>query len=273
MEIIAELGASHNQDYQTALELVFAAQEAGADTIKVQMFTADQMTSKDGGIIPDGSWAGQDLHGLYAKAAMPVEFAGKLKKLAEKLNMGFIVSVYHPDMVKTAEEIGVQRYKIASYELPWTDLIKSVAKTKKPLIMSVGMADYKEIELAVKTARNYHNDITLLWCLNKYPADVEQMNLATIPVLARAFGCKSGLSDHTQGYLAPVMALSLGASVLEKHLQINGGLDSSFALLPTQFKAMTEIVRSAEKAMGQATYGGEKKLRRKKVKGRWIRTV
>ena len=272
MEIVAELGASHNQDYQTTLDLVFAAQEAGADTVKVQMFTADQMTLDREWVIKDGQWAGYNLYGLYKEAAMPLDFVPKVKTLCEKLKMGFIASVYHPDMVKTAEEINVPRYKIASFELPWLDLIKTVARTKKPLVMSVGMADYKEIEKAVKTAKKYHNDITLLWCVNDYPADAEKMNLKTVIGLARAFKCKSGLSDHSQGYVAPVTAMALGATMLEKHIQIDGGLDSSFALSPVKFKTMVDIVRSAEKSIGQIQYGGKKKFRRKEVEGKWVRT-
>ena len=273
MEIVAELGASHNQSYQTALDLIFAAQEAGADTIKVQMFTADQMTLNEDWVIKEGRWSGYNLYSLYEEAALPIEFVPKLKKLCEKLNMGFIASVYHPDMVKVAEGMGIERYKIASFELPWTDLVRSVAKTRKPLVMSVGMADYKEIDLSVKAIKKYHNDITLLSCVSEYPADPEKMNLKTIEGLWRAFRCKSGLSDHSQGYLAAVVASVTGAVMLEKHLQIEGGLDSSFALTPIQFKTMVDIVRSAEKSIGEIKYGGKKKFRRKKVEGKWVRTL
>ena len=273
MEIIAELGASHNRDYQTALDLIFAAQDAGADTVKVQMFTADQMTLNRDWVITEGRWSGYNLYALYEEAAMPLVFVPKLKKLCEKLKMGFIASVYHPDMVKTAEDMGIERYKIASFELPWTDLVAAVAKTRKPLVMSVGMADYKEIDIAVKAVKKYHNDITLLWCISEYPADPEKMNLRTIEGLARAFRCKTGLSDHSQGYLAAVVGTALGATVLEKHIQIDGGLDDAFALTPIQFKAMVDIVRSAEKSIGEIKYGGKKRFRRKKVEGKWVRTL
>jgi len=273
MEVIAEIGASHNQDYQTALDLVFAAQESGADTVKVQMFTADQMTLNRDWVIKEGRWAGYNLYSLYKEAQLPLEFVPKLKTLCDKLKMGFMATVYHPDMVKTAENMGIKRYKISSFELPWIDLIKSVAKTRKPLVLSVGMADYKEISLAVKTVKSFHNNITLLWCISEYPAVVEKMNLKTIVGLGHAFKCKSGLSDHSDGFVAPVVAACLGACMLEKHIKIDGGLDESFALSPIKFKAMVDIVRSAEKSIGQITYGGTKKFRRKEVEGKWIRTL
>lgn len=271
MEIVAELGASHNQDYQTALDLVFAAQDAGADTIKVQMFTPDQMALNDDAVIKEGTWKGYNLYYLYEKAAMPLEFVPKLKKLAQQLKMGFIASVYHPDMVKVAEEIGIERYKIASFELPWLDLVKEVAKTKKPMIMSVGMAEQKEIANAVAIVKKHCKDLTLLWCVNDYPADPEKMDLKTITKL-RKFQCKSGLSDHSTGYVAAVVAMTLGAVMLEKHIKIDGGLDDSFALGPVQFKAMVDIVRAAEKSIGTTRYGGKKNLRRKEVEGKWVRT-
>jgi len=271
MEIVAELGASHNRDYQTALDLVFAAQEAGADSIKVQMFTPDQMTANDGSVIKGGAWSGSNLYNLYENAAMPLEFVPKLKKLAEKLDMGFIASVYHPDMVPIAEEMGIERYKISSFEITWLNLIKAVAITKKPVIMSVGMAEHKEITDAVNVAKKYCKDLTLLWCVNDYPADAEKMNLKSIVGLKR-FKCKSGLSDHSLGYLAPVVAMSLGATMLEKHIQIEGGLDEGFALNPLQFGNMVKIVREAENSIGGIRYGGKKKFRRREVEGKWIRT-
>jgi len=271
MEIVAELGASHKQDYETALELVFAAQDAGADTVKVQMFTPDQMALNDGSTIKEGPWAEYDLYHLYEQAAMPIEFVPKLKKLCEQLNMGFIASVYHPDMVKVAEEMGIGRYKIASFELPWLSLVKAVAKTKKPMVMSVGMAEHKEIADAVADAKKHCKDITLLWCVTEYPADPEKMDLKTLTKL-RKFQCKVGLSDHSTGYLASVVATALGATMLEKHIQVDGGLDAGFALKPNEFKTMVEIVRAAEKSIGSVRYGGKKIFRRKEVDGKWVRT-
>lgn len=271
MEIVAELGASHKQDYETALALVFAAQESGADTIKVQMFTPDQMAQKDGPKIKDGPWAGRDLYSVYEEAAMPLEFVPKIKKLANQLGMGFIASVYHPDMVATAEEMGIERYKIASFEVPWRAFIEEVAKTKKPVIISVGMAEYREIDAAVRTVKVHHKDLTLLWCISEYPAGQTKMNLRAIEKL-RKFKCKSGLSDHSTGYVASVVAVALGATMLEKHIQVDGGLDAGFALTPVQFKAMVDIVRVAEKGLGNGYYGGKKKFRRKEVEGQWLRT-
>ena len=269
MEIVAELGASHNQDYQTALDLVFAAQEAGADSIKVQMFTPDQMTVDDGSTIKGGAWDGWNFYNLYEKAAMPIKFVPKLKKLAEKLDMGFIATVYHPDMVPVAKDMGIERYKISSFELPWIKLVEVVSETRKPMIMSVGMAEHKEIANAVRYAKRCCKDLTLLWCINDYPADAT--DLKTITGLKR-FKCRAGLSDHSLGFLAPVVAASLGADMLEKHIMVDGGLDSSFALSPQQFGDMVRIVREAEKSIGGIRYGGKKKLRRKEVDGKWIRT-
>lgn len=274
--IVADMGASHHQDQKTAKEIVEAAKWSGADAVKVQMFTPEQMTfnSKEAGfVIKDGLWGGFKLYDLYEAAALPTEWVPGLKQFAEHLGLKFFASVYHPDMIPAAEEIGNPIYKIASFEITYLDLIDKVAQTKKPIIISTGMAEYDEIKAAVKTVRKYHNKITLLHCVSDYPALLENMNLKTIPALERSFKVKAGLSDHTDGMVSAVTAVALGASVIEKHIRTDDiGLDS-FATYPEQFMAMVKIIRAAEKTMGKVTYGGEKKFRRKEIEGKMVRVT
>lgn len=272
--IVAEMGASHRQDGKTAKEIITAAKWAGANAVKVQMFTPEQMTlNSKKFLIKDGPWQGFKLYDLYEAAALPTEWVPGLKNFAEHLGLKFFASVYHPDMIPAAEEIGNPIYKISSFEITYIDLIEEVAKLKKPVFISTGMAEYDEIKAAVDTVRKYHKDITLLHCVSNYPALFENMNLKTIPALERGFKVGAGLSDHTEGSVSAATAVSLGAKVIEKHIKTDDiGLDT-FAVYPEQFRAMVEIVRATEKAIGKVTYGGEKKFRREKVEDKWIRTA
>lgn len=275
--IVAEMGASHHQDYDTACNIIKAVAWAGADAVKVQMFTPDQMTlnsKEDRFIIKEGQWKGYKLYDLYEAAALPLDWIRQLKEQAKDLNLKFFATVYHPGMVTMAEEKGIERYKIASFEIPYLELVDKVAQTLKPVIISTGMAEYNEIRKVVKTVKKYHNDITLLHCVSEYPAPIEKMNLRVIPALARAFKVKSGLSDHTDGIVAPVVATALGAVIIEKHIKIDDvGLDSGFAIMPERFKVMVEIMRAAEKSLGKVSYGGEKRFRRENVDDKWLRVV
>ena len=274
--IVAEMGASHHQDYETAKQLIDAAKWAGADAVKVQMFTADQMTlnsKEDRFVIKEGLWKGFNLWDLYDAAAMPIEWVPDLRSRAFVLGLEFFASVYHPDMVKVAEEIGIPIYKIASFEITYLELIEEVAKTKKPVIISTGMAEYNEIKASVGIVKKHHKDITLLHCVSEYPAEIERMNLKTIPALQRGFKVKVGLSDHTDGMVSAVVSVPLGISIIEKHIRINELGYDSFAVYPEQFKVMVETVRAAEKALGQVTYGGKKIFRREEINGKMIRTT
>ena len=267
--VIAEIGANHHQDFEIAKELVRQA-DAISDAVKVQMFTPEQMADQNESHIKDGQWAGMTLYELYEDACMPVEWVPVLKTMCKLL----IASVYHPDMVDIAEEMGIEIYKIASFEITYLDLIKRVAKTKRPIIISTGMAEFGEIKNAVDTVRNYHNDITLLKCTSKYPADLEDLNLQTIGALRNRFKVKVGFSDHTTGFIAPMVAASLGASVIEKHITLDKkGLDGKFSIYPNQFKIMYWLIKEVEKSLGEITYGGEKNFRRTEKNGKWIRSL
>jgi len=272
--IVAEVGANHHQSYQRAMALVHVAKEVGADAVKVQMFTPEQMAPDDGVKIKNGPWSGRTLYELYARACMPIDWVPKLLKIAGDIGIKLFASVYHPDMVETAEEMGIPIYKIASFEIAYPELIEKVAATKKPLIISTGSADFREIEQAVKTVKKHHGNLTLLKCTSQYPAPAANMNLRTIPALAHIFGVDAGLSDHTTGIVAPVVAVSLGATVIEKHLTLDReGLDGSFSILPDRFLVMTQTIRTAELVLGKVDYGGEKTYHRKKINGKWVRVV
>jgi len=274
--IVAEMGASHHQDEKTAKEIIEAAKWSGADAVKVQMFTADQMTLRSKGekfIIKEGMWKGFGLWDLYDAAALPIEWVPGLKSFAEHLGLEFFVSVYHPDMVKIAEEMRIFTYKISSFEINYLELIEAVAKTKKPIIISTGSAEYDEIKETVKTVRKHHKDITLLHCVSEYPCPIEKANLKTIEALGRVFGTKVGFSDHTEGIAAAVVSVPLGARLIEKHIKIDDiGLDS-FAIYPDRFRVMVQAIRDAEKAVGEVTYGGKKQFKRQEIEGKMLRVI
>jgi sialic acid synthase SpsE len=276
VKIVAEMGASHHQDAQTAKEIIDAAKWAGASAVKVQMFTADQMTlnSKDEKfIIKEGRWKGLKLWDLYDAAALPIEWVPQLKEYTEALGMGFFASVYHPDMVDVAESIGIPIYKIASFEIPYLELIEKVAKTKKPVYISTGMAEYGEIKTIVNLVKKHHKKITLLYCVSEYPPKIEDMNLRTIDALGHSFKVRTGLSDHTEGIVAAVASVPLGVTVIEKHIRVDDISLDNFAIMPETFRVMVKTVRAAEQSLGKVEYSGEKKFRREEIEGRWIRTI
>jgi pseudaminic acid synthase len=260
--IIAELSANHNGDYERAAQIILTAKNAGADAIKLQTYTADTITIASdrpefrvsGGTL----WDGRTLHDLYAEAFTPWEWQPRLKKLAEELDMDCFSSAFDPTAVDFLESMGVPAHKIASCELVDIPLIQKMARTGKPLILSTGMATVEEIEEALQSARNAGaTQIALLKCTSAYPAPPEEMNLRTIPEMARRFGVPVGLSDHTMGIATPVAAVALGACIIEKHLTISrsdSGPDSAFSLEPHEFKAMVDAVRVAEKALGQVQF-------------------
>ena len=272
--IVAEIGANHHRSFQRAAALVRAAKSCGADAVKIQMFTPDQMAVDDNEKIKGGPWSGLTLRRIYEKAAMPVEWAGKLKKIANDEQILLFATVYHPDMIEEAERIGNPIYKIASFEITWPQFIEKVASTGKPVIISTGSAEFGEIETAVKAANKYKGDTAILKCTSQYPASLESLNLKTIPALEHVFKVDVGFSDHTTGIVAPVVAVSLGAKIIEKHLTLDGkGLDGGFSILPDRFNAMVGTIRAAESALGSVEYGGEKSYHRKKVNGKFVRTI
>ena len=260
--IIAELSANHGQDFEQAVAIVRAAKDAGVDAIKLQTYTPDTITLKcDSEIFRIGKgtvWEGRVLHDLYAEAFTPWEWQPKLKALAEELGLICFSSPFDATAVDFLETMEVAVYKIASFELVDLPLIRRVAATGKPLIMSTGMATLAEIEEAVQAARGAGaTQIALLKCTSGYPADPREMNLRTIPHLAEAFDVVAGLSDHTLGSAVPVAAVALGASIVEKHLTLSraaGGPDSGFSLEPEEFKTMVRDIRQSEQALGRVCY-------------------
>jgi N-acetylneuraminate synthase len=261
--LVAELSANHNQSFDHAARIIEAAKDGGADAVKLQTYTPDTITIASdreefrigGGTI----WDGRNLHDLYREAYMPWEWQPRLKKLAEDLGMNCFSSAFDPTAVDFLEGMDVPAHKIASFELVDIPLIHKMARTGKPLIMSTGMATVEEIEEALQGAREAGaSQIALLKCTSAYPAPAEEMNLRTIPEMARRFGVPVGLSDHTLGIAVPVAAVALGACIIEKHLTLSRstpGPDSAFSLEPQEFKAMVDAVRIAEKALGEVHFG------------------
>lgn len=260
--IIAEMSANHNQDFERAVQLVHAAKEAGADAIKLQTYTPDTITidsDKEYFRIKGTLWDGRTLHDLYGEAYTPWEWQPKLKEVADDLGMDLFSTPFDFTAVDFLETMNVPAYKIASFENIDLPLIRRVAQTGKPMIMSTGMATLAEIDEAVRTARDAGcRELALLKCTSAYPAPPEEANLRTIPHLAEAFDVVAGLSDHTLGIQVPVAAVALGARIIEKHFTLarsDGGADSAFSLEPHEFKQMVDAVRITEKALGQVHYG------------------
>ena len=261
--IIAEVSANHNRDYDQAVRILHAAKDAGADAVKLQTYTPDTITmasEREEFRVSGGTlWDGRTLHDLYAEAFMPWEWQPRLKKLAGDLGMDCFSSAFDSTAVDFLEEMNVPAHKVASLELVDIPLIQKMARTSKPLIMSTGMATVEEIDEALQSARQAGGtEIALLKCTSAYPAPPEEMNLRTIPEMARRFNVPVGLSDHTMGIAVPVAAVALGACILEKHLTLSRstpGPDSAFSLEPHEFKAMVDAVRIAEKALGEVHFG------------------
>jgi len=257
--IIAEMSANHCQNYEKAEMLVRAAKKAGADAIKLQTYTPDTLTidcDKPWFLIKGGTpWDNKTLYDLYTEAYMPWEWQPKLKKIADKISIDLFSTPYDKTAVDFLEDMGVSRYKIASFELVDLALIEYVASKGKPIIMSTGMADIGEINEAVKTARYAGaTDITLLKCTSAYPSKPEEMNLNAIHTLWQQIGLPIGLSDHTKGIVAPIVATALGVTMIEKHITLESSVDSDFSIKPDEFKMMVEGIRGAEKMLGKS-YG------------------
>jgi len=260
--VIAEVSANHRQKFDQAVAIMRAAQKAGADAIKLQTYTPDTITiacSRPEFLIKGTLWQGRNLHDLYGEAYMPWEWQPQLAEIARDLGIDLFSSPFDSTAVDFLESMNVPVYKLASFELVDIPLIQRMAKTKKPLIMSTGMATVEEIEEAVHTAREAGaTQIALLKCTSAYPAQPEEMNLRTIPELSRRFAVPAGLSDHTLGIAVPVAAVALGACIIEKHIILSRsepGPDSAFSLEPDEVKATVDASRVAEKALGEVYFG------------------
>lgn len=272
--LIAEMSGNHNQSLDRALAIVDAAGHAGADAIKLQTYTADTMTLNvrtAGFVIEDSKslWAGRQLYDLYKEAYTPWEWHAPIMARAAKLGMHCFSSPFDETAVDFLETLDVPAYKIASFECTDLPLIRKVASTGKPMIISTGMASLAEIDEAVSTARNAGCDqIILLKCTSTYPATPENSNILTIPNMREAFGCEVGLSDHTMGIGVSVGATALGASVIEKHFTLarsDGGVDSTFSLEPQELAALRVETERAWQGLGHVAYGGTQAEQKSRV--------
>ncbi len=260
--IIAEMSANHNQDFNQAVKIIEAAKEAGADAIKLQTYTPDTMTidcDNQYFEIKGTLWGGYTLYDLYREAYTPWEWQPKLKAVANELGLDFFSTPFDCSAVDFLESMEVPAYKVASFENSDLQLLKYIAQTGKPIIMSNGMATLAEIDEAIRTIRLTGNiQLALLKCTSAYPSPPEAINLRTIPHLAQTFGLPVGLSDHTLGVTVPAAAVSLGACLVEKHFTLSRsipGPDCAFSLEPSEFKTMVAAVRVTEKALGKVQYG------------------
>jgi len=270
--IIAELSANHNGNKEIAFETIRAAKRAGADAIKLQTYTADTLTidcKSEDFILKQGTiWDGKTFYDLYKGAYTPWEWHKELFAVAKEEDLICFSSPFDNSAVDFLEELDNPIYKIASFEITDIPLIEYIASKGKPVIISTGIAELADIELAVDACRRMNNDqITLLKCTSSYPAPINEANLAMIPDLAKRFSVVAGLSDHTLGITLPIAATVLGAKVIEKHFILDkaiGGPDSAFSLDVTEFTAMVKAVREAELAVGEIDY----RLTLKMQKGR-----
>ena len=270
--IIAEMSANHNKDFNKAVKILEEAKKAGADAVKLQTYTPDTITidcDNDYFKIKDTIWKGKNLYQLYKEAYTPWEWQPKLKKIAATLKIDLFSTPFDASAVDFLEKMNVPAYKIASFELVDIPLLKKVAATGKPVIMSTGMAAIEEIKDAVNTfKKNKCKDIALLKCTSAYPASPEEANLRTIPHLSETFNVPTGLSDHTMGSTVAIAAVALGACIIEKHFCLDrdgSGPDSSFSMEPDEFKQMVNDIRTTEKALGKISYELTKSQKKSKV--------
>ncbi|MCK4852248.1 MAG: pseudaminic acid synthase [Candidatus Omnitrophica bacterium] len=269
--IVAEVSANHGRNFNRAVAMVKKAKECGADAVKFQAYTPDTLTiDADNRYfrIRHPEWGGQTLYQLYQKAYTPWAWLKKLKKAADDTGITFFATAFDRTAVDVLEELDVPFHKIASFELVDLPLIQYAAGTKKPLVLSTGMASIGEIKEAVQTAKKAGAaEIILLRCVSSYPARPEEMNLRTIPDMRSRFKVPVGISDHTPGTGVSVAAVALGATVVEKHFTLSRKLrtpDSFFSMEPQEFKKLVSDIRVAEKALGDIRYGltrDEKKSR------------
>lgn len=260
--IIAELSANHNNNYDLAVKTIEAMAKSGADAVKLQTYRPESLTldveNEYFVTNPNGLWKDYSPWKLYEEASMPYEWQPKLKKYAESLGLICFSSPFDFEGVDFLEAMDCPIYKVASPEITDIPLIKYIAEKGKPMIISTGMASLSDIELALETCYSVNNhDVSLLKCTSEYPAPIEKANLITIPNMKETFGVRVGLSDHTFGSTVPIVAVTLGATIVEKHFVLDrsqGGPDSAFSMEPLEFADMVKAVREAEKAYGIVNY-------------------
>ena len=260
--IVAEMSGNHNGSFKEAVNIIKAAAAAGADAIKLQTYTADTLTlnchKPEFMTNPKGPWAGQTAYALYEQAHTPWEWHPELFRIAKEEGLVCFSSPFDKTAVDFLEELGNPIYKVASPEITDIPLIEYIASKGKPVVFSSGIATKEDISLAIDSCRNAGaDDITLLKCTTAYPTPLDQCNLNMIPVFRDTFNVKAGLSDHTLGSLAPVIAVSLGAVMIEKHFIIDrasGGPDSAFSMDKDEFAAMVRDIRDVESALGSSSF-------------------
>ncbi len=270
--IIAELSANHNGSLTIAIETIKAAKRAGANCIKLQTFTADTITldstKEDFKIVQGTLWDGQYLHDLYKTTYTPWEWHEELINVATEEGLICFSTPFDPTAVEFLESLNVPAYKIASFEITDIPLIELVASKGKPIIISTGIAEIEDIELALDACKRMGNsDIALLKCTSSYPAPIEEANMCMVRDLAERFDVITGLSDHTMGNTVPVVATAIGAKIIEKHFILDrsiGGADASFSMNEAEFTDMVKAVREAESAIGVVDY----RLTEKQLKGK-----
>ena len=258
---IAEMSANHAGRFENAIEIVHKAKEAGADCLKIQTYTADSLTldcDNEYFQIKTGLWKGYKRYNLYKEAATPWEWQPKIKEECEKLGMDFLSTPFDKKAVDFLEDLGVEFYKIASFELVDIPLLKYTASKKKPIILSCGLGTEEEISEAITAIESQGNsDIVLLKCCSEYPANYNDMNLMTISDMEKRFGFPVGLSDHSLGYIADVVGVCMGAAVIEKHFCISRDIpnpDSEFSMEPKEYHDMVENAKIAKTIMGTVSY-------------------
>ncbi len=261
--IIAEMSGNHHHDFKKALKIIDAAAKAGADAIKLQTYTPDTITidsdRPEFQIKVNKAWKGQTLYSLYGKAYTPWDWQPKLKKYAESKGLILFSTPFDPTAVDFLEKMNVPLYKVASFEVVDIPLLEKIGQTRKPVIMSRGMASLAELKLAIITLRDAGCPcVAILHCVSSYPAKYDEMNLATIPDLKKKFKTVIGLSDHSPGSTAATAAVALEASIIEKHIILSraeGGPDAEFSLETEEFKELVQSIRNTEKTIGKPSHG------------------
>ena len=256
--IVAEISANHNNNFKIVKRLIKSAKKIGADLIKIQTYTADSLTiksnRKDFKIKKKNPWStSKNFWKLYKKAETSQDLTKKIFQYSKSIGMGIFSSPFDIAAVDFLEKINCPAYKIPSPEITHIPMIEKIARTKKPIILSLGLANKKDIELALKTIKKHgNNKVVMLQCVSSYPAPVDEQNVESIKVLNKNFKVLTGLSDHTKGYVAPVAAVVIGAKMIEKHFNVskNRTVDSFFSSNEKEFKTMVENIRLAESALG-----------------------
>ena len=259
--VIAELSANHNGDIELVKKLMETATDCGADAIKIQTYSADTMTiksKKTDFLIKKGLWKGRTLHDLYSEAYTPFEWHKDLFEYAKKIGITIFSSPFDESAVDLLESLNTPAYKVSSFELVDLPLIKCIAKKKKPMIISTGMASLSEIEDAIETAKiNGCNEIAIMHCISSYPAKPNELNLKSIKILEKTFDILVGFSDHTLGNKSCMTAVALGAALVEKHFTLSrsdGGVDSEFSAEPSEMKNLVKDCNDIYISLGEEVF-------------------